>query len=365
MIYSKLTWFNHNIKKYYFNTKKVPFLKIGLFYYLKFNLFYGFTFSLQPVINKMMNFFTLTNFLLSCLAGLSTIIISFHLYKTYQFRYLSTYFCFLISFNIYGFFNIICIFMVYQTLVDYSPEVIMTVANIFYFIGFPFLFVQLYFFINFTSDLIEKKLPVAIKMIYISFWSILFLFFLFFIINYSLTQDNLFPENYSRIIAITASIFFYVTICNIFFNLKAMKDKKKKKSVKISGLLFLSGYTLYFLAALELVYKSYMQYASSLLYFTVNLPLLLYLRRFLYYYHIEQLLLPENLVDINHFYKRHNISSREKEIILLILKGKSNKEIEDELYISIKTVKNHIYSIYKKLGVKKRSQLINAIQNSL
>jgi ligand-binding sensor domain-containing protein/DNA-binding CsgD family transcriptional regulator len=57
------------------------------------------------------------------------------------------------------------------------------------------------------------------------------------------------------------------------------------------------------------------------------------------------------------------ISQREKEIVLLLLKGKSNKEIEDVLFIAMGTVKNHIYSIYQKIGVKNRAQLITFFKN--
>jgi DNA-binding NarL/FixJ family response regulator len=56
---------------------------------------------------------------------------------------------------------------------------------------------------------------------------------------------------------------------------------------------------------------------------------------------------------------KYKISRREAEIIQLICLGKSNKDIEDELYISIQTVKDHIYNIYKKTGVKNRVQLTN------
>ena len=54
-----------------------------------------------------------------------------------------------------------------------------------------------------------------------------------------------------------------------------------------------------------------------------------------------------------------------KEIIHLLLKGKSNKEIEDELFISIHTVRNHIYNIYKKFGIKNRVELVNFVRNFL
>ena len=57
--------------------------------------------------------------------------------------------------------------------------------------------------------------------------------------------------------------------------------------------------------------------------------------------------------------KKFQITTREQEIIRLICQGKSNKEIENELYISIQTVKDHIYNIYQKTGVKNRVQLSN------
>jgi len=69
--------------------------------------------------------------------------------------------------------------------------------------------------------------------------------------------------------------------------------------------------------------------------------------------------------EIENILSPYNISAREKEIIRLIIRGKSNKDIEDALYISIKTVKSHIYNIYQKLGVKNRLELIHLIQKSI
>ncbi len=61
------------------------------------------------------------------------------------------------------------------------------------------------------------------------------------------------------------------------------------------------------------------------------------------------------------FCTRYEFSRREREIAALIVGGKSNKEIEDELYISIHTVKNHIYRLFRKLGVNSRGQLMNLL----
>jgi len=57
----------------------------------------------------------------------------------------------------------------------------------------------------------------------------------------------------------------------------------------------------------------------------------------------------------------YDLTAREKEILRLILQGTSNKEIERKLFISSSTVRNHIYNIYQKLGVKNRIDLVNRI----
>jgi ATP/maltotriose-dependent transcriptional regulator MalT len=66
---------------------------------------------------------------------------------------------------------------------------------------------------------------------------------------------------------------------------------------------------------------------------------------------------------MNVFFKEKGISKREGEIVRLIMAGKSNNEIEEELFISLTTVKSHIYKAYQKLGVKNRVQLIHVLQN--
>jgi DNA-binding CsgD family transcriptional regulator/FtsH-binding integral membrane protein len=51
------------------------------------------------------------------------------------------------------------------------------------------------------------------------------------------------------------------------------------------------------------------------------------------------------------------VSKREQEVVRLLLQGKSNKAIEQELFISRRTVETHLYNVFRKLGVKSRMQL--------
>ena len=50
------------------------------------------------------------------------------------------------------------------------------------------------------------------------------------------------------------------------------------------------------------------------------------------------------------------LTEREKEVLGLIAQGESNKNIAHKLFISEKTVKNHITSIFRKLKVEDRTQ---------
>lgn len=51
------------------------------------------------------------------------------------------------------------------------------------------------------------------------------------------------------------------------------------------------------------------------------------------------------------------LTEREKEVLLLIAEGKSNKDIGEELHISIKTVKTHVSNLLMKCELDDRTQL--------
>ncbi|CAM4469856.1 response regulator [Paenibacillus typhae] len=51
------------------------------------------------------------------------------------------------------------------------------------------------------------------------------------------------------------------------------------------------------------------------------------------------------------------LTEREKEVLLLIAEGKTNKDIGEELHISIKTVKTHVSNLLMKCELDDRTQL--------
>lgn len=57
--------------------------------------------------------------------------------------------------------------------------------------------------------------------------------------------------------------------------------------------------------------------------------------------------------------KRRELSTRETEVLQLMAYGKSNKEIGAALYVTEGTVKVHVSSLMKKLGVTGRTEAVN------
>lgn len=58
----------------------------------------------------------------------------------------------------------------------------------------------------------------------------------------------------------------------------------------------------------------------------------------------------------------YGISSREKEVVELIVAGMSNKEIAEKLNISVSTVKDHVHRIFRKTDVNNRILLANMMR---
>ncbi|RYD04729.1 hypothetical protein N752_12445 [Desulforamulus aquiferis] len=54
--------------------------------------------------------------------------------------------------------------------------------------------------------------------------------------------------------------------------------------------------------------------------------------------------------------KHQTLTDRELEVLKQVAKGQSNKDIANSLFISEKTVKNHLTNIFQKIGVVDRTQ---------
>jgi DNA-binding NarL/FixJ family response regulator len=53
------------------------------------------------------------------------------------------------------------------------------------------------------------------------------------------------------------------------------------------------------------------------------------------------------------------LTTREREVLVLLTQGSTNQEIADQLSISVHTVERHITNLFTKLGVRSRTEAAN------
>ena len=74
------------------------------------------------------------------------------------------------------------------------------------------------------------------------------------------------------------------------------------------------------------------------------------------------MLLPETIQ--SHVPGLPPLTNKEMEVLTMVLQGASNREIADRNSISERTVKTHLYRVYKKLNVKSRTKAIALLSHS-
>lgn len=141
----------------------------------------------------------------------------------------------------------------------------------------------------------------------------------------------------------------------------ADSDANNKKTIHAFGYLYLAGYT--FPVFIFIFPYPENKYAVSLFFLLINFIPFIWFNRFFTRTHSMAVSSFQDQIGLERICKQYNISKREREIIGLILQGKSNKEIEEDLFISVHTVKNHVHNLYRKLNVKSRGQLVHFILN--
>lgn len=215
-----------------------------------------------------------------------------------------------------------------------------------------------------------KKLETYKKVIFIflSLFSIIFL-----LIPYFISQDKnkvlqfLWMELYSIYINIFYAVSIF-TIIDAIINLKTIKNPVKRRILKASLILIilsfplfiLDGYWWFFQVKLQIFPRNFN--FMPLFYFIWNMLSIIYSAK--YYFFNETAPASISLIEIPEtFLKQYEITEREKEVLILILKGYSYSEISGKLFISPGTIKNYAYNIYKKTGVNNKMALMNLIHS--
>jgi DNA-binding CsgD family transcriptional regulator/uncharacterized membrane protein YozB (DUF420 family) len=308
--------------------------------------------------------------LLSICAGLYAVLITYKLHKKYRLNYLSTYLYFQIFINVFGVYGILGQAIAKKILEqqESSFQIIESIGHFFSFLGFPFLIFAWYMFIRLCREIIEKKLSRTFNLSYYFTLAVVFFAYgsviiLSNLLNFGDEKYALFSSAVIYLYVALEVLVLIVALSQLFINAGKIKDEKKQNAVQtfasLNLVVFCTGVILFLFANESMTVGA----VYFLVFFSGNILPVLFWRAYLKKYFIAPVLQKTGPLTMKQFLEEYKISKREEEVIQNLCEGKANKEISETLFISLQTVKDHIYSIYQKTDVKNRVQLINLIQS--
>jgi DNA-binding CsgD family transcriptional regulator len=299
-------------------------------------------------------------FLLTSAIILGTIssVYTFQLYKIYRHYFLLNLVRYIIFFNLFIFSQLFFVYAYVNILNDYPSFVVQRILLIHKIFDFLTQFGIAYYFFSILFDFLGKEVSPCFKKNIRAIMVLLILGYLLGIVTY-------FASSTSTIFMLTKMISEYIFIVFIlsilvYFLIHTIniKDLSKRKAVNLFGYFYLTSFAVDVLALLFFNNKELFITILSLL---INIFPIIWLK----FVYLKYYIFPDSaLKDINPvslLSERYGITNREMEILQLLINGKSNKEIEDLLFISINTVKNHVSCLFKKLGINSRGQLMNLV----
>jgi DNA-binding CsgD family transcriptional regulator len=298
-------------------------------------------------------------FILSVAFTACGVIISNKLRSRFKYDFLSTLLYFQVFIFTFGFYGLWGQVIISAFMKDYlSAEVLGRISDIAILLGLPFLVFAWLMLFRLSRDIGGKRNR--------KWLIILFLIFNFaniFIFGFVITKH---PE----IKTVTLLKYYFITFnfiyciiasANIFLSKKITSNLRINNKGTIASSIIL---TMLIQDVLLYSYTSdnyYIALAFIFSFFAGNAFLPLYLS----YGNCFSIADDKSFADITfeQFFTRFDVSPRERDIIREIIKGLSNKEIADKLFISLQTVKDHTHRIYIKTNVRSRVQLINLLRD--
>src|SRR6185503_3845249 len=290
------------------------------------------------------------------------ILVSYQLVTTYNTTLHKQLLYYLIAFWGFAFYGIWGQILARSLLASISTEaaVVETVAGFVPVLGVPFLIVSWIMLINMAYSMAGK----AAQRTWLAFHAAVFVLLL---VGAWLSVRQLGVPTGSLDASLTlleaagmtaVELLYFATFLVIVLRLRARNGENARKALLGFSLLLCGAFLARTLVGSLVLLDARVGVPALLVYFGSNLAPLFYLRGISDAAFKPVKAEAASAEGIQHVLDKHGITKRERQVVQKICLGKTNKQIADELFISLQTVKDHTHRIYSKLGVKSRMQLV-------
>ncbi len=309
--------------------------------------------------------FPLLYYIILTIGAIGVISIAYNLQRKYRPKYLSIYFYYLIALHVYWFIVFIIPDLLLLILKDNPLSRPSTIYWLFILFSYPILIILIYLFASFFLNLVLEKIPRGVVIAFFSAY-VLLAFWMIYALHQSIGDErqSILAFIY-MIVRVLSGLIRFGVIAFVFVTTFRLKYKKEIAFIRIICLLYFAGFAIYYIFRPEIDYidNKFVFYFNPFMYFLINLPPLFYLKEYLSKHFRESVFGQAENLNFKHLFDEYGLTNREQEISVLMLEGTGNKEIADKLYISIKTVRNHIYNIFQKFKVNNRTKFFIMIRN--
>jgi DNA-binding CsgD family transcriptional regulator len=305
---------------------------------------------------------TVALFLFAVVASAAMLAFGFHLRLSHRARYLNLYFYFLVLTVSYGLVNWVGLpfYSDFSELARSSEPgsgLIIFIAS-----ALPLVLLKVYLFVAFLFALLDDRVPKIAARAFMGSGAVVLVATAYLIAKdlQGGTLEHLRP--FLLLLGVLIIVVDYLAIGFYLSRTYQIEGPLQRGHARHFGWAYLLGYLAYSTPFYASYWSGGSAYVAAVpyLYYLMHFPPMVYLRRFCESREATATGLSLPPQDLGAVLKRYGISEREGAVLELVLGGRKNDEVARELCISPHTVRNHIYSIYGKMGVTNRIQLLSA-----
>jgi DNA-binding CsgD family transcriptional regulator len=310
----------------------------------------------------MENLFFLTHSL-AVAAGFITVIVSVHLVRSHRTAFFRAFLIQILAFNLLIILGLILAYIGMRISGGSAIDGLNTLPFWVFALVSITKFVWLYFFVAMNRLLLGELLSRAFRYAFVGISASILLLNL--ILAYTVAEGS--PStgairSYSIVDwAITAGC---VLASGYLLIRSRAAEARLRGALRLFGMIYLSAILLLvvILSAGSVVVpgrKDILVLTNSVYLILINLLPLIWVAR---YQHLTDVSIAHRDGKVNlpqQFLADFGITRRERDVMELACMGKTNQEIADRLFISLQTVKDHMYNIYRKTEVRNRVELAN------
>lgn len=303
-------------------------------------------------------------FVFSIVASFGTVWGSNFLRQRFSARYLEQFFLFTLVSVFYGFVNWVLPFIILLVAGEDSVGGAEWAIPVLVLTAVPLLLAKLYLFIGLFQALLGRGIPAWLNYLALSLGILVLALTVISIKSYYDGGDFLSLREFLVWLGVVAIATVFLVLIQCLARSKPGEAINTALPARLLAWTYLTGYAIYVFAA----YSSFLPVSPQIelltpyIYFIIHaLPLPL-----LWYFH-QGSPVPErqvNTLRVKELVDESGLTPRETVVLRQIMQGHTNQQIADSLSISPHTVRNHIYHVYRKTGIRNRFQLLAYCQQS-